>query len=133
MRESLAYLRESSAPPRWHRVVLAFLLAAIVSACGGGGGGPAPPNQVGFGSATLSWMPPTENADGSVLTDLVGYKVYYGNEPGNYPMSLQIDNPGIATYVVENLTPNTYYFVVTAINSRDIESEYSNEASKQIF
>ncbi|MFW2404273.1 MAG: fibronectin type III domain-containing protein, partial [Gammaproteobacteria bacterium] len=95
--------------------------------------GPAPPDQAGFGSVTLSWTPPTENADGSVLTDLAGYKVYYGNEPGNYTMSLQIDNPGIATYVVENLTPNTYYFVLTAINSRDIESEYSNEAIKQIF
>ena len=27
---------------------------------------------------TLSWDPPTTNADGTPLTDLAGYKVYYG-------------------------------------------------------
>ena len=81
----------------------------------------------------IRWLQNSQNADGSVLTDLAGYKIYYGNEPGNYPMSLQIDNPGIARYVVENLAPNTYYFVLTAINSKGMESEYSNEASKQVF
>jgi len=57
-----------------------------------------------------------QNTDGSPLTDLTGYKIYYGNESGNYQASIQIDNPGIAIYVVENLTPNTYYFVLTVIN-----------------
>ncbi len=133
MKASLADRRGSSAPPRRHRSVLALLLVTTISACGGGGGGPVTTSQVGFGSATLSWTPPTEITDGSVLTDLSGYKIYYGNESGNYQMSLQIDNPGIARYVVENLTPNTYFFVLTAINSRGIESEFSNEASKQVF
>lgn len=91
------------------------------------------PDQVAFGSATLSWTPPTQNSDGSVLTDLSGYKIYYGNESGDYPMSVRIENPGIARYVVENLTPNTYFFVITAINSSDMESEFSNEASTQVL
>jgi len=38
----------------------------------------------------------------------------FGNESGNYQTSIQIDNLGKAIYVVENLTPNTYYFVSTA-------------------
>ena len=89
-------------------------------------------NQVGLGSATLSWTPPTQNSDGSPLTDLAGYKIYYGNESGNYQTSIQIDNPGIATYVVENLTPNTYYFVSTAFNFDAVESAFSNEAVKVV-
>ena len=89
-------------------------------------------DQIGMGSATLSWVTRTQNEDGSQLTDLAGYKIYYGNESGNYPTSIQIDNPGIATYVVENLTPNTYYFVSTAFNSNAVESAFSNEAVKVV-
>ena len=90
-------------------------------------------NQVSLGSATLSWTPPTQNSDGTALTDLAGYIIHYGNASGNYQTSIQIDNPGIAIYVVENLTPNTYYFVLTAINSSGVESRFSNEVSEQIL
>jgi len=88
--------------------------------------------QVDLGSATLSWTAPTQNEDGSALTDLRGYKIYYGTEPGSYPTSVRVDSPGITTYVVENLTPATYYFVSTAFNSNDIESSFSNEAVKVV-
>ncbi len=133
MKTSPAYPSRLSVP-RWPRhLVLTLLLAVIISACGGGGGGSVTVNQIGLGSATLSWTPPTQNSDGSPLTDLTGYKIYYGNESGNYQTSIQIDNPGIAIYVVEYLTPNTYYFVLTAINSNGVESRFSNEVSKQVL
>ena len=90
-------------------------------------------NEVGLGSATLSWTAPTLNTDGSPLTDLAGYRIYYGTEPGFYQVTIQLDNPGLTTYVVEYLTPNTYYFVMTAINSIGIESRLSSEASKQVL
>ncbi|MBN1238087.1 MAG: fibronectin type III domain-containing protein [Gammaproteobacteria bacterium] len=80
------------------------------------------------GSMELSWMAPTENEDGTPLTDLAGYKVYWGTEPGNYTESVTIDNPSIVTYVIDNLVPNTYYFVATAVNAAGEESEYSEEA-----
>ena len=88
--------------------------------------------QVSLGSATLSWTAPTQNNDGSSLIDLSGFKIYYGTEQGSYPTSVRIENPDICTYVVENLTPDTYYFVSTAINSGGIESSYSNEAIKVV-
>ncbi len=88
--------------------------------------------QVALGSATLSWTAPTQNIDGSPLTDLAAYKIYYGNSPGSYPNQIHIDNPGITTYVVENLVPNTYYFVATSINSMGVESEFSNVANKTV-
>ena len=37
---------------------------------------------VATGSATLSWTPPTTNTDGSSLTNLAGYKVYWGPSQG---------------------------------------------------
>ena len=87
---------------------------------------------VATGSATLSWLPPTTNTDGTPLTNLAGFKVYWGTTLGNYSSSATIMNPGLTRYVVENLTPNTYYFAVTAVNSAGVESVFSNAASKTI-
>lgn len=86
----------------------------------------------GDGVATLSWTPPTTNLDGSVLTNLAGYKIYYGTQPGSYPNVITINNPGLSAYVIENLQPNTYYFTMTAYNTSGSESPYSNTASKTI-
>ncbi len=71
---------------------------------------------------------PTRNTDGSTLTDLLAYKIYYGTTQGNYPSEVRIDNPGITTYVIENLSPNTYYFISTSINESEVESDFSNVA-----
>jgi hypothetical protein len=90
-------------------------------------------NSVGAGSATLSWLPPTENTDGSALTDLAGFKIYWGTTPGVYSSSLTVDNPGLTAYVVDNLVPATYYFVATAVNADGIESAASNVASGQVM
>ncbi len=84
------------------------------------------------GTALLSWTPPTENTDGSTLTDLVGYRVYYGTQPGNYTESVEIANPGLASYLIENLAPASWYFVMTSYNTANIESAYSEEVSKVI-
>ena len=99
---------------------------------GGGGGGPATPNQVGFGSVTLSWMPPTENADGSVLTDLVGYKVYYGTTIDSMNTIETINNPAITVYIVENLHAGSWFFKVTAFDTAGNESDDSNTATKEV-
>jgi hypothetical protein len=87
---------------------------------------------MGLGSATLSWTPPTQNSDGSPLSNLAGYRVRWGTTHGSYTSAVAIDNPGISTYVVEGLGSATYYFVVTAVNSQSAESAFSNEASKTI-
>lgn len=88
--------------------------------------------QISLGSVTLSWTPPTENSDGSPLTDLAAYNIYYGSSRGAYPNRVRFPNPGIASVVVDNLTPNTYYFVATSENSLGIESPYSNEVTRTV-
>ncbi|MEM9690754.1 MAG: fibronectin type III domain-containing protein, partial [Pseudomonadota bacterium] len=87
-------------------------------------------NAVSLGSATLTWTPPTLNDDGSPLMDLAGYRLYWGTQPGVYTDSVTINDPGISTFVVENLTPGTYEFVSTAFNASGVESRYSNTATK---
>jgi len=87
---------------------------------------------VATGSATLSWTPPTTNTDGSPLTNLAGYKVYWGTSQGSYSSSVTLNSPGITTYVIENLTPGTYFFVATAFNTAGTESTFSGVASKTI-
>lgn len=81
--------------------------------------------------ATLSWNAPTTNVDGSPLTDLAGYKVYYGTSSGNYTNQTDVGN--VLTSQITNLTAGiTYYFAVTAYDTSGNESGYSNEVSKTI-
>ncbi len=84
------------------------------------------------GSASLSWTPPTQNSDGTALTNLAGYHVYYGTSASNLDQTVQITNPGVASYVIENLTSGTWYFTVKAYTSTGVESGDSNIASKTI-
>ena len=87
---------------------------------------------VTLGNVTLSWTPPTQNTDGSPLTDLAGFRIYYGTSQGSYPNQIVLNNAGLTTYVVENLTPGTYFFVATAVNSGGEESDHSNVAQKVV-
>jgi hypothetical protein len=89
--------------------------------------------QFAQGSATLSWLPPTENVDGSPLSDLAGYRVRYGTVPGNYTQQLDVLNPGLTALVVEELSQTTWYFVITAINSAGAESDHSSEVAKTVL
>ena len=84
------------------------------------------------GNVTLSWQAPTSNADGTTLVDLKGYKVHYGPSSKTYSDTIQVTNPGITTYVVDNLKAGQYYFAVTAYNAAGQESSLSSEVSTQV-
>ena len=89
-------------------------------------------NNPSTGAATLDWMPPTENTDGSVLTNLAGYTVYYGTSAGNLTQSVKITNPGLTAYTLSNLPTGTWYFAVTSYSSTGIESSRSGVVSTTI-
>jgi hypothetical protein len=84
------------------------------------------------GSATLAWEPPTQNTDGSPLTNLKGYKIHYGTTSGAYETTVTINNAGLTSYVIENLAPGTYFFAISAVATNGLESDLSTEASKTI-
>lgn len=117
-----------------------FVCIGVV-ACGGGGGedssagpdtggatGGAPPSGV----AELSWTPPVENTDGSVLNNLAGYRVFYGRTPDNLGQEVGIENPSVSRYTLENLSGGVWYFAVVAVNSDGVSSAWSDLATKNV-
>lgn len=86
-------------------------------------------NLTATGSITMTWTPPTTNTDGTQLTNLASYKFYYGTSDRTYTESVQVNNPGVSRYVIENLLPDMYYIVATTINTDGIESDFSNQAT----
>jgi hypothetical protein len=88
--------------------------------------------QSASGSASLQWVAPTENTNGSSLTNLAGYRIYYGTSAAAMTQTVQIANASLNTYLVANLTPATWFFEVKAYTTADVESSASPVASKII-
>lgn len=81
-------------------------------------------------AVTLSWNAPTQNTDGSPLTDLAGFRIYYGINSTDLNNVIELSNPSVSTYVVEGLTPDIWYFASTALNSQGQESDFSGQVSR---
>ena len=86
-----------------------------------------PPAAPAPNGVNLAWVAPTENSDGTPLTDLKGYKIHYGTESQNYTGSISVDNPTVTNFLVDSLPAGTYYFAVTAYNAAGAESSLSDE------
>jgi uncharacterized protein YjdB len=89
----------------------------------------------GTSAVTLTWGAPATYTDGTpaTLAAVAGYKIYYGTSSGTYTKSADVASAGTTpvTYTL-NLSPGTYYFVVTAIGTDGQESDHSNEISTTI-
>lgn len=86
----------------------------------------------GTGSASLSWTIPTQNADGSTLTDLAGFVILYGQSAQNLNQQASISNPTVSSYQVDNLASGTWYFAIVSVNSSGVQSIPTNVASVSI-
>lgn len=85
------------------------------------------------GAMMIYWVPPTENVDGTPLLNLAGYSLHWGQAPGSYSHTVTIDNPGVTSYLVEQLTPGQWFFAVKAVTADGRESQYSNVASGSVL
>lgn len=84
------------------------------------------------GPVTLTWTAPTENTDGTPLTDLAGFRIYYGSQPSG-PYDQQTGDIGAAESSYQITLPaGGWYFVATAFNAAGVESEYSGEAFRLV-
>ncbi len=92
----------------------------------------------GAGVLDLSWTAPTTNTDGSPLTDLASYRVYFGPTaacPGtaffqvaSSTTSPEPDQP--VSFQLAGLTAGSLYYIsVTAVNTSGDESACSSPAS----
>jgi hypothetical protein len=86
---------------------------------------PAPPPAPDPVSALVTWQAPTTNADGSPLTDLAGYRIYYGRFSGMYTGVVDVGN--VTSFRVENLLRTRYFFSVTAYDRSGNESAFARE------
>lgn len=78
-------------------------------------------------TVSLAWDPPVVNTDGTPVSNLAGYRLYYGTAPHAYSNIL---TAGTATAVVSNLQEGvTYYFAAVAFNDQGVESSFSEEIS----
>jgi fibronectin type 3 domain-containing protein len=81
---------------------------------------------------TLSWSAPTQNSNGTALTNLAGYRIYYGTSASAMTQTVTISSVGVMTHVLSNLNAQTYYFGVMAYNTAGVESKLSNLVSKTL-
>jgi hypothetical protein len=84
------------------------------------------------GVATLSWVPPRRNLDGSALKDLAGYYIYYGKNPVDLNGEIRIFDPYATTHEVDHLGSGTYYFKVVAVTANGVKGSESSLVSKTI-
>jgi hypothetical protein len=80
----------------------------------------------------VAWTPPTQNDDGSTLTDLSGYKIHYGTQSKAYTQSIPVDNAGITRYALETLPKGQIFIAMTAVNASGAESDFSSEVSVMV-
>ena len=117
--------------PSWSMALLAGSIA--LASCSGS---PQPPTADsgarGNGSLTVSWTPPARNTNGTPLTDLTGYTIRYGREPGNYTGVVRVDDPTTTQYVITGLRTGRWYFAVSANNAAGGHSDLSGEVSATV-
>jgi hypothetical protein len=84
------------------------------------------------GSATLHWAAPTQNTDGSALTNLTGYVISYGMSATMLSQTVSITSAATTSYTIQNLGAGTWYFAVTSQTAAGVQSTLSSVVSKTI-
>ncbi len=121
----------SSVPPQ----TVADTGSGTSTTTGGSSSTTAPPTTPPAGTPasssglTFGWQAPTENSNGTPITNLAGYKIHYGTASQQYTQVVEVSNPSLSRYVMDSLSSGTYYFAITAYNSQGIESGLSGEVS----
>ena len=83
------------------------------------------------GELSLNWVAPTENVDGTPLTDLASYRIYYGLFSRSYTDQVAVNNSAATSFSVA-VPGGTYYVAMTAIDGEGNESGYSNEIQRVV-
>lgn len=80
-------------------------------------------------NVSLSWAAPSEreNNEPIALSEIAGYKIYYGTSARDYTDSVNIEDGAADGYTFESLNSGTYYFALTTYDTAGRESQYSAE------
>jgi hypothetical protein len=102
-----------------------------LSCTGAGGSALAMLSINHLGVVELRWQAPTQNIDGSPLTDLAGYQIYFGLNSGSYDGTVAISDP-LATNEYMELPSGDHFISISAIDADGNESGLSNEIMKTV-
>ena len=120
----------AACPARLHCANTAGKSSASRSAAGQSAATNPPPAT--SGTAELTWTAPTQNEDGTPLTNLAGYKVRYGQSPGALSQVRDIASPATTSVTIEGLSSGTWYFTVASYTNAGVESAPTGAVSKTI-
>jgi hypothetical protein len=95
----------------------------------------SPDTKVDTGSFDLKWTAPVSRKDGSPLSlsDINGFKVYYGKSKGKYTHYIDVSNGTAQKVKVKDVPVGTYYVVMTTYDSDGRESGYSYSITKTVL
>lgn len=128
---------------RLNTFTLTIMFAILLTGCQGGGSEPSQSNGVAItpndpGSDTalaqISWTIPATRilGDSLSLSEIQGYKLYYGTAPGNYSGSAEITGAQTTQATVTLDSGDTYYFVVRAVDTNGLEGPESNTVTRTL-
>lgn len=82
----------------------------------------------------ISWLAPAAREDNSPisLSEIAGYKIYYGSAQGQYTGNVAIYNSSTVNHTFQNFSSGTYYFVITTVDTQGRESKNSTELTHTI-
>lgn len=127
-----------------------------LTACGGGGGTdsvsssadtqassqkqaqqsiryePATTPDVMTGSIDVEWVAPVAREDGTPLqlSDIGGYRIYYGVNKGDYPNYVDIPDGTVQSITLRDLPAGTYYLAMSTYDVSGQESDLSPPVQK---
>jgi hypothetical protein len=86
------------------------------------------------GSLSLQWKAPLTRADGTPLplSEINGYRIHYGNAPGNYTSHVDLADGTAQQVTLTDLPVGTYYLVMSTYDVNGLESGYSASVSKNV-
>jgi len=88
--------------------------------------------RAGTAAVTITWLPSLVNDDGTPLTDLAGYYIYYGTDPNSLENVRTIHNMGISSHVIDGLIPGQWHFAIKSFNTAGIESDLSGVIGAEV-
>jgi hypothetical protein len=107
-------------PQRAAQRIIWLCALPLLAACSAppGSGNQPPGTASPEGTLVVSWQPSKKNTDGTPLTDLSGYTIYYGTKPGDYSQKQTIDDPSATHAVIRGLKPGLHYYVAISANNK---------------
>lgn len=84
------------------------------------------------GEARVRWTIPTTNTNGTALTNLAAFRVYYGTSQSSLTQVREINDISSTSALISPLGAGTWFFKVLAVNANQVQSGDSNLASKVI-